>query len=39
MVVLQAAYEAHKAIGLAILAVSEDQQDRIEAVQAYWTAL
>lgn len=39
MVVLQAAYEAHKATGLAILAVSEDQQDRIETVQAYWTAL
>ena len=39
MVVLQAAYEAHKAAGLAILAVSEDQQDRIETVRAYWAAL
>ena len=39
MVVLQAAYEAHKAAGLTILAVSEDQQDRIETVRAYWAAL
>ena len=39
MVVLQAAYEAHKAAGLAILAVSQDQQDRIETVRAYWAAL
>jgi cytochrome c biogenesis protein CcmG/thiol:disulfide interchange protein DsbE len=39
MVVLQAVYEAHKAAGLAILAVSEDHQDRIEMVRAYWAAL
>ena len=39
MVVLQAVYEAHKAAGLAILAVSEDHQDRIETVRAYWAAL
>jgi cytochrome c biogenesis protein CcmG, thiol:disulfide interchange protein DsbE len=39
MVVLQAAYEAHKAAGLVILAVSEDQQDRVETVRAYWAAL
>jgi peroxiredoxin len=39
MVVLQAAYEAHKATGLTILAVSQDQQDRLETVRAYWAAL
>ena len=39
MVALQAVYEAHKAAGLAILAVSEDQQDRVETVRAYWAAL
>ena len=39
MVVLQAVYEAHKAAGLAILAVSQDQQDRAETVRAYWATL
>ena len=39
MVALQAVYEAHKAAGLAILAVSQDQQDRAEMVRAYWATL
>jgi peroxiredoxin len=36
---LQTVYEAHKAAGLAVLAVSQDQQDKGEAVRAYCTAL
>jgi peroxiredoxin len=32
---LQTVYDAHKAAGLAVLAVSQDQQDMREAVQAY----
>jgi peroxiredoxin len=32
---LQTVYEAHKAAGLAVLAVSQDQQDMREAVRAY----
>ena len=32
---LQTVYEAHKAAGLAVLAVSQDQQDKVEAVRAY----
>ena len=36
---LQAVYEAHKAAGLAVLAVSQDPQDKGEAVRAYCAAL
>ena len=36
---LQTVYEAHKAAGLAVLAVSQDQQDMREAVRAYWATL
>ena len=36
---LQTVYEAHKAAGLAVLAVSQDQQDMREAVRAYCTTL
>jgi len=32
---LQTVYEAHKAAGLAVLAVSQDQADMREAVRAY----
>ena len=32
---LQTVYDAHKAAGLAVLAVSQDQQDMSEAVRAY----
>ena len=39
MLVLQKVYEAHKASGLAILAVSQDQQDKAETVRTYCTAL
>lgn len=33
---LQAAYDVHQRDGLAVLAVSQDQADRVEAVRAYW---
>jgi len=36
---LQTVYEAHKAAGLAILAVSQDQQDMREVVRTYCTTL
>ena len=36
---LQTVYEAHKAAGLAVLAVSQDQQDKVETVRAYCTTL
>ena len=36
---LQTVYEAHKATGLAVLAVSQDHQDMREAVRAYCTTL
>ena len=36
---LQTVYEAHKADGLAVLAVSQDQQDKVEAVRAYCITL
>src|SRR5262249_49750973 len=36
---LQTVYEAHKAAGLAVLAVSQDHQDMREAVRAYCTTL
>jgi peroxiredoxin len=36
---LQTVYEAHKAAGLAVLAVSQDQQDNVEAVRAYCITL
>ena len=36
---LQTVYDAHKATGLAVLAVSQDQQDRVEAVRAYCITL
>jgi peroxiredoxin len=39
MQALQAVYEAHKTTGLTVLAVSQDQQDKAEAVRAYWTTL
>jgi peroxiredoxin len=32
---LQTVYDAHKAAGIAVLAVSQDQQDMREAVRAY----
>src|SRR5262249_1635417 len=35
---LQTVYEAHKITGLAVLAVSQDQQDMREAVRDYWAA-
>jgi peroxiredoxin len=36
---LQTVYDAHKAAGLTVLAVSQDQQDKVEAVRAYCIAL
>src|SRR5262245_8975265 len=39
MLALQTVYDAHKTAGLAVLAVSQDQQDKVEAVRAYWAAL
>lgn len=36
---LQTVYEAHKATGLAVLAVSQDQQDMREVVRTYCTTL
>jgi len=36
---LQMVYEAHKAAGLAVLAVSQDQQDQAEAVRSYCATL
>jgi peroxiredoxin len=39
MRVLQTVYDAHKATGLAVLAVSQDQQDMREAVRTYCTTL
>jgi peroxiredoxin len=36
---LQTVYEAHKTAGLAVLAVSQDQQDKAEAVRTYWASL
>src|SRR5262245_40591145 len=36
---LQTVYEAHKTAGLAVLAVSQDQQDKAEAVRTYWATL
>jgi cytochrome c biogenesis protein CcmG, thiol:disulfide interchange protein DsbE len=36
---LQTVYDAHKAAGLAVLAVSQDQQDKVEVVRAYCTTL
>ena len=36
---LQTVYDAHKAAGLAVLAVSQDQQDKGEAVRAYCATL
>src|SRR5262249_28243530 len=39
MLALQTVHEAHKTAGLAILAVSQDQQDKAEAVRQYRTTL
>ena len=39
MLALQTVYEAHKTAGLAVLAVSQDQQDKAEAVRTYWATL
>lgn len=39
MLVLQTVYEAHRTAGLAVLAVSQDPQDKAEAVRAYWATL
>src|SRR5262249_605872 len=39
MLALQTVYEAHKTAGLAVLAVSQDEQDKAEAVRAYWATL
>jgi len=36
---LQTVYEAHKAAGLAVLAVSQDHQDKVEVVRAYCATL
>src|SRR5215471_20382098 len=36
---LQTVYDAHKVAGLAVLAVSQDQQDKAEAVRTYCTTL
>jgi len=36
---LEAVYDVHKTAGLAVLAVSQDQQDKVEAVRTYWTTL
>ena len=36
---LQTVYEAHRATGLVVLAVSQDQQDQAEAVRAYCATL
>ena len=36
---LQTVYDAHKAAGLAVLAVSQDQQDKVDTVRAYCTTL
>jgi peroxiredoxin len=36
---LQTVYDAHKAAGLTVLAVSQDQQDMREAVRAYCATL
>ena len=36
---LQTVYDAHKAAGLAVLAVSQDQQDKVEAVRSHCTTL
>jgi peroxiredoxin len=36
---LQTVYDAHRATGLAVLAVSQDQQDKVEAVRAYCATL
>src|SRR5256885_3975534 len=36
---LQTVYDAHKAAGLAVLAVSQDQQDQAEAVRSYCATL
>ena len=32
---LQTVYDAHKAAGLTVLAVSQDQQDKVEAIRSY----
>ena len=39
MLALQTVYNTHKTAGLAILAVSQDQQGHRAMVQAYWTTL
>jgi len=39
MLALQTVYDAHKTAGLAVLGVSQDQQDKTEAVRTYWTTL
>ena len=36
---LQTVYDAHKAAGLVVLAVSQDQQDKVEAIRAYCITL
>ncbi len=36
---LQTVYDTHKTAGLAVLAVSQDQQDKAEAVRTYWATL
>lgn len=39
MLALQTIYEAHRATGLTVLAVSQDHQDKAEAVRAYCATL
>jgi len=36
---LQTVYDAHKAAGLAVLAVSQDQHDKVDAVRTYCSTL
>src|SRR5215510_4376208 len=36
---LQTVYDKHKTTGLTVLAVSQDQQDKTEAVRTYWATL
>lgn len=39
MLALQTVYDTHKAAGLAVLAVSQDQQDKAETVRSYCATL
>ena len=39
MLALQVVYDAHKTAGLVVLAMSQDQQDKVEVVRSYWATL